>query len=179
MMLKNSADRYGLPAKLLHWVIAILILGLIWLGWYMVDLTYYDPWYYDALATHKALGMGALLLALLNIGWHLYARPPPYAPTLKPWERRAAKMVHILLFTTMVAIPITGYLISISEGDAISIFGWTAIPALFPVKETARNLAINLHYYLAYATAGVVLVHACAALKHQFVDRDGTLKRML
>lgn len=179
MMLKNSADRYGLLAKFLHWISAVLIIGLIWLGWYMVDLTYYDPWYYDSLAIHKALGMVVLLLALLNIIWHFYSRPPQYASTLKPWERLAARLVHTLLFAAMVAIPVTGYLISTSEGDAVSIFGWITVPALFPVNDAARNLAIDLHYYLAYGTAGLVLVHAFAALKHQFVDRDGTLKRML
>ena len=178
-MLQNSADRYGLLAKSLHWIIALLIIGLLWLGWYMVDLTYYDPWYYDSLAIHKALGMVVLLLALLTIFWHFYSRPPAYESTLKSWERLAARITHTLLFAAMVAIPITGYLISTSEGEAVSIFGWITIPALFPINDEVRNQAIDLHYYLAYGTAGLVLVHALAALKHQFVDRDNTLKKML
>lgn len=178
-MLKNSIERYGAISKILHWAIALLIIGLIWLGWYMVDLTYYDRWYYDSLMAHKALGMVVLTLALIQILWTVYSRSPDYVPNLKPWERIAAKIVHLTLFGVMFAIPATGYLISTSANDPVSIFGWFEIPAIFPVDEGTRDLAIELHFYLAYGAACVVVVHALAALKHHFVDRDDTLRRML
>ena len=75
MLIRNSADRFGLVTKLLHWLIAILIIFLIWLGWYMVDLTYYDKWYNASLAWHKALGMLVLGLGIAKIGWQLYSPP--------------------------------------------------------------------------------------------------------
>ena len=64
MLIRNSGQQFGLVAKLIHWTIALLILGLIWLGWYMVGLTYYDTWYNDSLTYHKALGMIVLALAI-------------------------------------------------------------------------------------------------------------------
>jgi cytochrome b561 len=78
----------------------------------------------------------------------------------------------------MLLIPATGYIISTSAGDGISMFGWFEVPALLPAGETVRDIAIELHYWLAYGTAALVVIHAAAAVKHQFIDRDGTLRRM-
>ena len=89
-MWRNTGSRYGLATKLLHWSVAILILGLVWLGWYMVDLTYYDAWYNDSLAWHKTLGIVAFVLAVVKIAWTVHSRPPACAGSLKRWERVAA-----------------------------------------------------------------------------------------
>ncbi len=178
-MLKNSSENYGTVSKTLHWSIALLIVGLIWLGWYMVDLTYYDTWYNDSLTLHKSFGMLVLALALVKVAWVSYSKLPNYSPTLEPWERVGARITHAILFLAMFAIPISGYFISTSAGDPVSIFGWFEISALFSIGEEPRDIAIELHYYLAYATAGLVVLHALAALKHQFVDKDGALGKML
>ena len=177
-MLRNTANRFGLVAKSLHWSVAVLILGLVWLGWYMVDLTYYDRWYNDSLTAHRALGLLVLVLAVAKIGWALV--PPSPAPTAATaWERAAAKAMHHVLYLLMLALPITGYVISSSKGAAIPIFSWFDVPALFSVSEKWRDIAIELHYYLAYGIVVLVAGHAGAAIKHQFIDRDGTLGRML
>ena len=178
-MLKNTASRFGLVAKTFHWIIALLIIGLIALGWYMVTLTYYDRWYNTSLETHRALGLLVLVLALLNLCWRAYSRPPAFVPTIKPWERISARIAHITLFGMMLVIPATGYIISTSAGGPVSVFGWFEIPAVVAVGERYRDIAIKAHYYLAYGTALLIGVHAAAAFKHQFYDRDGTLKRML
>ena len=178
-MLKNSTLRYGIIAKLLHWSIALLIIGLIWLGWYMVDLTYYDVWYYDSLFYHKALGILVLALAALKILWALGNRSPDHAATIPAWQVASARTVHKLLYLLMVLIPVTGYIISTSAGDAIEFFAGVEIPVLLAPNETLRDWAITGHYYLAYGVGGVALLHALAALKHQFIDRDGTLRKML
>lgn len=179
MQFRNSRDRYGLVTKGLHWVVGLLMIGLIWLGWYMVDLTYYHPWYYDSLMLHRSLGMVVLGVALLMIGSRLSAKPPRLVASIKPWERIVARLVHSILYTMMVLIPVTGYLISTSEGDPIAFFDRLNIPAAIALDERTRDWAIALHYYLAYATAGLIVLHALAAFKHQFIDHDGTLKRML
>ena len=179
MRIKNSGDGFGLATRLLHWIIALLIIGLIWLGWYMVDLTYYDRWYNSSLSWHKSLGMLVLALTLLKLGWQLYTPAPAPAGSLQPWERSAAVTMHRLLFAMMLLIPATGYLISTSDGKAVAVFGLFSFPALFDIDTVLRDLAIDLHLYLAYATAILLTAHAAAALKHQLIDRDGTLKRML
>lgn len=179
MLIKNTLSRFGLFSKLLHWLAAILIIGLTWLGWYMVDLGYYDKWYNASLHYHKSLGMLALALVLVKAGWHQYTPAPGPSAGLPGWERRAANLVHYVLWGMMVLIPVTGYLISTSAGKPVRIFDWFGIPALIEVDEELRELAISAHYYLAYATLFLVAGHAGAALKHHFVNRDDTLKRML
>ena len=179
MLIKNTLSRFGLFSKLLHWTIALLILGLIWLGWYMVDLTYYDKWYNASLHYHKSLGILALALALFKIGWQWHTPAPGPVAGLKTWEKTGAKLMHYVLWGMMLLIPVTGYLISTSAGKPIQLFNWFAIPAIVDVDEQLRELAIDVHFYLAYATLFLVAGHAGAALKHHFINRDDTLKRML
>ena len=100
-------------------------------------------------------------------------------PTIKRWERIAATATHHTLYLMMLLIPLTGYLISTSKGDAVSFFGWFEIPAFFVVTERLRDVAIDVHFYASYGTAVIAAMHALAAVKHQFLDKDGTLRRML
>jgi cytochrome b561 len=179
MKIKNTSRHFGILTKLFHWLIAISIIGLIWLGWYMVDLTYYDKWYNRSLDWHKSLGMLVLGAALLKIGWQLYTPTPETTLNLKYWGRLSANIMHKLLFAMMILIPISGYLISTSNGKPIEIFGWFDVPALISNNKELRDLAIELHYYMAYGTAVLVLGHIVAALKHQFINKDGTLVKML
>ena len=179
MLFTNTRLHFGLFTRLLHWLIAILILGLIWLGWYMVDLTYYDKWYNASLHYHKSLGILALALAMVKLGWHVYTPAPGSLADLQPWEKTGARLMHYLLWGMMLLIPVSGYLISTSAGKPIQLFNWFAIPALVDVDEELRELAIDVHFYLAYATLFLAAGHAGAALKHHFINRDDTLKRML
>lgn len=178
-MLRNSADSYGTVSRALHWSIALLIIGLIALGWYMVGLTYFDKWYNASLSLHKALGVLVLELAILKILWSIYSRPPALSTALKVWERIAAKCTHMVLYGMMILIPLSGYIISTSAGDSVSFFDLYEVPPLLTQDEKLRDIAIELHFYMAYGTAALVGIHALAALKHHFIDKDGTLKRMI
>lgn len=178
-MLLSTDTRYGGITRILHWLVALTIIGLIWLGWWMVDLSYYDSWYNRSLELHKSLGMAVLAVAAVKIAWVIYDGKPGFPSSMKSWERAAATATHHLFYLMMLLIPATGYVISTSAGDGISIFGLFEIPAVLPASETMRDIAIELHFWLAYATLALVVVHALAALKHQFIDRDGTLRRML
>ncbi|MFT7459287.1 MAG: cytochrome b561 [Planctomycetota bacterium] len=179
MKIKNTSDSFGLLTKLFHWLLAFSIIGLIWLGWYMVDLTYYDKWYNKSLSWHKSLGMLVLGAALLKIGWQWYSPIPDTVKQLRKWERVGAHIMHKLLLVLMILIPTTGYLISTSNGKVVDIFGWFDIPALLSKNTEVRDLAIELHYYMAYGMAVLLLGHIAAALKHQFLNKDGTLVKML
>lgn len=179
-MLRNSSDRYGLVTKVLHWSIAVLMLGLIGLGWYMVDLTYFDRWYNASLSWHRILGLVVLGLATLFVLWkQVSPSPHHHLARIGPLQRVAASLVHRLLVLMMFLLPVTGYLISTSAGKAIDVFGWFEIPALIDVDTALRDVAIWIHYYAAYGTGLLALGHAAAALKHQFIDKDGLLARML
>jgi len=163
----------------LHWVIALSIIGLIWLGWYMVDLTYFDKWYNQSLALHKANGMLILALALVLFVWKALSPSPAALSSIPAWQRFAAHAMHHVLMLLMVAIPVSGYLISTSAGKSVSFFGLFDVPALFEKNDDVRDFAIDLHFYIAYGIGVLVLGHAGAAIKHQLIDRDGTLARVL
>ena len=175
----NNGTGYDPVTKGLHWTVAVLIIVLLCLGWYMMELNYYDRWYNASLEWHKALGMLALVVGAVKIGWATGRRVPPPPASMAAWERSSARAMHWTLFAMMIAIPVSGYIISTSAGQGIAIFGWFEVPAVLPESEKLRDLAIELHHYLAYITVAVVLLHTVAALKHQFVDGDGTLGRML
>ncbi len=179
MRFANDPDSFGLISKLLHWLTATAMVGLIWLGWYMVDLTYFDRWYNASLAFHKAFGVLVFLLGVTTLLWRLISASPAFVGTLKPWQRIAARAMHHALLLLVILIPFSGYIISTSAGKSVSFFGWFEIAPLFEVSGTLRDLAIEAHFYLAYTVGVLVVAHAAAALKHQFVDRDGTLARML
>jgi len=177
-MWRNSTSAYGLLARALHWTIALLILGLIPLGWYITTLDYYDPAYRTLPNLHRGLGVLVLLLAVTRIGWAIANRAPPLAVSLKPWERLGALLGHRLLYLATLAIPLTGYLTTTSKGNPANLFGWFSLPALVSGGELYQETVAALHELAAWGTLALVIVHAAAALKHQFLDHDGTLARM-
>ena len=178
-MWRNGRDRYGLVSISFHWTVALTFIGLVGLGVWMVGLSYYDPWYNASLALHKAIGIVVVALVVAKFGWRLSDPRPGLAPDLKPLERAGATIMHRTLNVLIVLVPVTGYVISTSEGDGIDMFGLFEVPAFLGRTERLRDLAIELHYYLAYGGIALVAVHAGAALKHHFIDRGSTLRRML
>ncbi|KKJ76565.1 hypothetical protein WH95_12205 [Kiloniella litopenaei] len=177
-MIRNSTERYGLVSKLLHSLIAFSIIGLIGLGWWMVGLSYYDSWYHKGLELHRAIGVCVLLLATVFAIWKVISPSPGLQKSLKPMEKVGAKVVHIVLLLSMFVVPLTGYAISTSSGNSFTFFGLFDIPSVMAITDAIRDLAISLHYYIAYGLIAVILLHAGAAFKHQFIDKKGTLKRM-
>ncbi|WP_282607462.1 cytochrome b [Pelagibius sp. Alg239-R121] len=178
-MLSNTANGYGLVSKLLHWLIACCIIGLIGLGWWMVGLSYYDTWYHRGLELHRAIGIVVLLMATVFVVWKILSPSPGLQNELKPWEKLGARVAHILLLAAMFVIPLSGYVISTSSESGFTFFDLFEIPAILPKSESSRDLAIAVHYYIAYGLVAVVAVHAGAAIKHQLIDKHGTLRRML
>ena len=178
-MWKNGEDHYGLVSISFHWAIALAVIGLVGLGAWMVDLAYYHPWYHDSLTLHKAIGIVVIALALAKFGWRFAERKPGFEPEVRSYERAGATAMHWLLSALMILLPVTGYLISTSEGAGVDIFGLFELPVLFEISEPVRDLAIEIHFYLAYGGIALVAVHAGAALKHHLVDKGSTLARML
>ena len=178
-MWRNGRDSYGLVSITFHWTLALAFVGLFALGVWMVGLSYYDPWYNDSLALHKAIGIVALALAVAKFGWRFADPRPGLAADLKRHERAGATAMHWVLNALILLVPASGYVISTSEGAGIDMFGLFEVPAILATSEGLRDFAIDLHYYLAYGGIALVALHACAALKHHFIDRGSTLRRML
>ncbi len=178
-MWRNTSQAYGGIAIALHWLVAIVVLGLFALGLWMVDLTYYDTWYRTAPSIHKAVGVLLFLVLVLRLLWRLVSPKPAPEPTLTRFERLASGIVHGLLYVLLFGVMAAGYLISTADGRAIDVFGLFQVPATLTGLPNQADLAGAIHLALAITVIVLAAIHALAALKHHFIDRDRTLLRML
>lgn len=181
MKLRNSAERYGLVAIVLHWAIAVLAFGQIGLGLTMMRVES-QRLAFDLIQWHKSTGFLIFGLFALRLAWRL-ANPLPRQPaSLRPWERRLAAAVHRLLYALFLALPLSGWtLVSASVlGIPTLVFGLFLLPHLpVEISEPNENFWRFVHHLLAYAAIALIAGHALAALRHHFILRDETLKRML
>ena len=174
----HSPRRYTGVAILLHWLIALLIFGMFPLGLYMHGLPL-SVRKLELYSWHKWFGITVLLLVLLRIVWRLGHRPPPLPDSVPRWQARAAEALHGLLYLLILCIPLSGWALSSASGIQVVWWGVLPLPNLLaPDHALARDLAW-WHAWLNYTLAALVFAHVGAALKHQFIDRDGVLVRML
>ncbi len=175
--LANTEEQYGLVAIVLHWVMAVMIIGLFSLGIYMTGLEYVDSWYTEAPHLHESFGLVVFMLLLFRTIWALVNIKPRPVP-MSNWERKTATIVHRLFYFLLFGVTISGYLIPTADGRSIELFNWFEVPALISNIDRQEDIAGAVHYYLALLTIGLTGLHALAALKHHFVDKDGALLRM-
>ncbi len=177
MRWRNTTGSYGFIAILLHWLLALLVLGQFALGLYMVGLDYYDPWYHRAPAWHNGLGVLIAGLFLMRFIWRL-SNPLPQLYGVQ-WEQRAARLAHRLFYLLIALIVVSGYLIATAENQALDVFGLFSIPASVSDLPAQADVAGLWHRWLAWLLVGLTALHALAALKHHYMDRDSTLRRIL
>ena len=170
--------RYTATAKALHWAMAILIFGLLGLGFYMQGLPL-SPEKLKLYSWHKWAGVTAFLLVLVRLAWRAAHRPPPLPPAMPPALRFAAHAGHFLLYALMLAVPLTGWLMSSAKGFQTVWFGVLPIPDLLAKDKATGDLLQGVHMGLNFLFAAVIAGHIGAALKHHFIDRDDILTRML
>ncbi|MDR3513183.1 MAG: cytochrome b/b6 domain-containing protein [Caulobacteraceae bacterium] len=182
-----SSERYSTSAILLHWLIAVLLIGNIGLAWYFNTL--HGPAAAAPVALHRSIGITVLLLSLARLALRLAVRPPPLPAGLAAWERWASKAVHVLFYVVMIGLPLTGWAM-VSVGPHLvqtpmtlfNLIPWPAIAPLTTVPaaqvhpthelfEAAHGLMGKLAYVL-------IVLHVLAALKHQLIDRDTVVGRM-
>lgn len=178
-MIRNTQSHYGLVAVLLHWIMALLVIGLFAVGLYMTDLTYYDSLYHVLPWWHKSIGLLVTGLLLFRIIWRITNPKPKPLPTHKPWEVTTAFWTHRMLYLLILLLGISGYFISTAKGKGIEFFTWFEVPAFNELSADNTDLVGNIHFYLAWGFILLSAAHAVAALKHHFVDRDDTLKHMI
>ncbi|WP_258405658.1 cytochrome b [Shewanella zhangzhouensis] len=175
-MWRNRASGYGWFAIGIHWVMAVLILGLFALGLWMVELNYYSQWYRVAPYWHKGLGGVVFALLLLRLAIRLGDQQP--SALGKGTEVVLAKIVHLALYLLPLGLVISGYLISTADGRALELFELVSIPSLvsFPGQEDSAG---QIHSVLAWLLIALVSAHALAAIKHHVINRNATLLRIL
>lgn len=185
-MLRNTTTGYGSIAIVFHWTMALLIIGMLALGLYMHNLPLTEPATFQLYQLHKSFGFIVLGLAVLRLAWRLVNPSPRLPDGMHPFEKLAAHLAHIGLYLLILAIPVTGwFMVSASPwGIPTVLFNIVPVPHL-PVpealgtKEQAESFFKLLHEYGAYLLIGLIVAHIAAALKHHFLARDETLKRIL
>jgi len=178
MALTNSAQRYGLVPQLLHWLV-VLLLALQFLLAELADELPDGLEKLAMLSRHKSVGITILGLAVLRVAWRLLDRPPPLPAAMPGWQRIAARLTHWALYALLFAMPVTGWMMSSAANYPVSWFGLVQLPDLVGTSHDLHEALEEVHETLAGALLVLVAVHVLAALKHQFVDRDGLLSRML
>lgn len=179
MQLRNTRDRYGWVGIGFHWLVAVTVFSLFGLGLYMVSLSYYDPLYKVLPDWHRSIGLTLALIVVLRLLWRWWTTAPEPHPGHAPWEKRLAAVAHLFLYVLIFGMIISGYLISTAEGQGIDVFGWFKMPAITGEIEGMEDVAGVIHYWIAWSLMGLAGLHAAAALKHHFLDKDNTLIRIL
>ncbi|SMF40092.1 cytochrome b561 [Alteromonadaceae bacterium Bs31] len=179
MRLGNTNDSYGLVAVLLHWVTALAVVFLFALGLWMVDLDYYNSWYQLAPNIHKSVGFVLVLAVLFRLFWRLSQLTPQSPATHKAWERMLAKLMHVFFYIAIISMFFSGYFITTGKGQALHVLGFISIPAVIDNMDNVKDIASEVHEISAYTIIVAVALHALAAIKHHFIDKDKTLARML
>ncbi|WP_438391471.1 cytochrome b [Caballeronia sp. DA-9] len=172
-----AAQRYTHTQIILHWLIALAIIAMLGIGLYMVGLPKGLSFKSNLINFHKSLGMTVFLLVLIRIVVRLVKGRPPLPP-MQAWQRAAAGMTQGLLYVAMIGMPLTGYLGSSFNkfgtrfwGIALPMWGWDD-PGL-------RKIFFTIHEVCAWVLIALIALHVAGALKHQLIDRDGLMSRML
>ena len=173
-----TEPRYTSVAIALHWLIALMILVSFSVGLYMADLSL-SPTKLRLYSWHKWAGVTIFTLVLIRCLWRLTHAAPPLTGAMPRWQRTAAQASHYLLYALMIAIPLSGWLMSSAKGFQTVYFGVLPIPDLLEKNKELGETLNLLHTSLNYTMIVVVIAHAAGALKHHFIDKDDILRRML
>jgi len=186
MQLKNTSNRYGGVAQILHWLIVALIITQ-WVLAQLAEAAGHDKAAHPAaalhqlalLARHKSVGLTIFALAIVRLVWRFVSPPPPMPNTMPRWQVMAAKLTHFAFYALLLLLPISGLVMSAASNYPVSYFGWFTIPNIVAPDEALKDIMKERHEMLFDILMVVAVVHVIAALKHHFVDRDGVLRRML
>ena len=177
-MKEKHGFHFGRISIINHWTVALLFLFILSLGFYLdfvgVGRGLRGPW----MGVHKAAGVLFLVLALWRIGWRLTQGFPRDVAPMPLWQRLSAKLAHWVLLLAILAMPVSGILLSLFSERAINVFGLFTLPAL-PENELVSRVAHFVHGTLSYIVAATIFLHVGAVFKHHLIDKDDTLKRML
>lgn len=181
MRLRNSSANWGAIAKFFHWLIALLIIGNMGLG-YWADSLSLSPTKVEAFYWHKTTGLTVLWLAVLRLLWRFTNPAPRLPPGMAGWERFLAHASHFLLYVLMIAMPVSGWIINSTANFPLDLYGVIPVPDLVPKgpnESAIGDVAKAAHYWMFIAICVLLVLHVAGALKHHVINGDPVLKRML
>lgn len=172
-----SLPAYRAPARLLHWVTAILVIATFPVGVAMIQQGLERPTQDALFIFHKNVGVLIFLLVLARLAWRIASPPPPLPASLPRWQRAAAGISHVLLYVLLLVMTVSGYLYVVAGGFPIESLDALGVPRLVPRSEEIAVIARRVHVNARFALFAVVLIHIAAALQHA-IRRDGVFSRM-
>ena len=178
MPIRNDRSSWGFVSQLLHWLLAVMIFAQIALALTFIQLRR-GPEFFALINAHKSLGLTILVVVVIRLIWR-WSNPVPDLPaTLKPYERFLARFTHDALYALLIAMPLTGWFGSAALGYPIRWFNLFLVPN--PIgKDVPLGHALYLtHSILALALGVILVLHIAAAIRHHFILKDDTLRRML
>jgi cytochrome b561 len=175
---RNTSETFGAGSKALHWVVALLVIGLIGVGLYMTRLDP-SPVMFQTYALHKSVGIVVLAIMVLRVLWCVSNPRPRALDTHKAWERHLAHGVHFALYVSLFVMPLSGWLMSSAKGFSVSVFGLFTLPDFIRPDEAMAQMMVTVHEVTAYMLIVLIGLHMAGAVKHHVIDRDGTLLRMV
>ncbi|MET3106094.1 cytochrome b561 [Oxalobacteraceae bacterium GrIS 2.11] len=178
-LLHGKMTKYTKTAMLFHWLIALLIIISFCLAVTMVNMPGFSPTKLKYFSWHKWLGVTIFGLSCLRLLWRLGHPAPPYMAIMPGWQKLAASGLHGFLYILILAIPVSGYLYSMAAGIPVIYLGMFPMPVIMDANPELKPLLKEIHFYLNMALLASFIIHALAALKHQFIDKDHTINRML
>ncbi len=172
----DSPKRFSVLQRTLHWLMAAMILAMLFIGVAMVSTV--EPAYWTLVSVHKPLGIAILLLALLRIGVRLRRGAPPLPDRLPGWQVQLARVSHLVLYALMVAMPLIGWSMLSAGGYPIVLYGWRHLPSIMPHDDGLYTVLRAAHGLLAYLFFLTILAHFVAALFHALIRRDDVFASM-
>jgi cytochrome b561 len=190
-MLKNTNDGWGIPSRIFHWLVVVIVVVQVPLGFWMVEVyeAYTETYADDTLLmqtsnAHHTLGLMVLAIGAFRLAWRLSNRTPELPQSLATYQRYLARLTHVFLYAIMFGYPLSGWAaLSAYEGEfPIFFFGYDSMPRIVPQVTEGEPFDYpffaGIHRYLWRVGGLVLALHVCGALWHQFVARDGILRRM-
>jgi cytochrome b561 len=174
----NGVERYGAVAKTFHWATFLLLLGSFGIGLSMTGMPL-GPAKLQAYSWHKWVGVTVFLVTLLRFGWRCLHPAPPLPASMPGWQRLAAHLSHGALYTLLVVLPVTGWLMSSALGIPTVYLGLVPLPDLVAPDRSLGESLVHLHHTLAFMLAILIGIHVAAAAYHHFVQKDDVARRML
>lgn len=178
MRWRNSPDRFGASARLLHWLTVLLLIGSFGLGLYMVGLGF-SPRQIEIYTWHKWIGVTVLGLTILRILWRRFDPSPALPGSMSALERTLARLSHAMLYVMLVVMPVTGWIMSSALGVPVVYLGVVELPDLVSADREFGEAMKVVHWGLSRLFLVLIALHVLAAFHHRLVRRDGVFERMV
>jgi cytochrome b561 len=177
MSQSREQAHYTTVAVILHWLIALALIGQIGFGWFLDSVPRGTPARSFYVNLHKSTGLTLAVLIIARLVWRVAHRPPPLPAFMRPWERSAAQWSHAALYACMIGMPLSGYIASNYSKYGVKLFNVLTLPPWGTNDAHIYSIFNGTHVVLSYAFVALIAFHVLAALKHA-VAKDGVFSRM-